>query len=138
MKLWPKECHFAAMMAAILDNGDSWNCWCCLNHLKWIPHAHKHIFRPKIHDYVTIMSKIMAKNSFRRPFWKMVTFWSFWCCQDHFRWIPHVHKHIFRPKYHDSMTITFEVMSKIRSLAAILENGHCWGYATDLNCLPKK
>ena len=43
-------------------------------------------------------------------------------------------KHIFRPKNHDSMTIICEVMSKLRFLVAISENGHCWSYATDLKC----
>ena len=103
-------------MAAILENGESWNCWSCLNHLKWIPHAHKHIFRPKIHDYVTIMSKIMNINGFLQPYFAAILdngdLWSCWGCQNHLYWIPHAHKHIFRPKIHDYMTIISKLMAK--------------------------
>ena len=72
-----KNSFWQPFLAAILNNGDSWNCWGSQHHLKWICYVHKHALRPKNHDIMIIISEIMAKNvilqPYWQPFWKMVT-----------------------------------------------------------------
>ena len=62
-----KNSFWQPFLTTILNNGDSWNCWTCQHHVKWICYVHKHALRPKNHDIMIIISEIMAKNVILQP-----------------------------------------------------------------------